>query len=90
MGTGRGNRSVGSERGTMTPVVTDSTRDAVEGVGEIRDVVLLLVDLDDRLAVLVQGDADPGDARLVEHLLGVLLLRCDRLVEAGGEPPGGP
>jgi hypothetical protein len=58
-------------------------RDAVQGLGDVCDIWLLLVDTNDGLAVRFQTDADPGHARLVEQLVGVLLLDFLRFIEAG-------
>ena len=74
----------------MRPVVIDSTGTPSSVVGEIWNIVLFLEDLDDGLPLLVQGDTNPGNSRLVEHLLGVLLLGRDRLVETGRGSTGWP
>ena len=82
IGTGRGNRSVGA-RASMIPVTTLSTSTPSSDEGNARDAAFLLVDLDDRLAGVVQGDGDADDARHVQQLLGVPLLDRDRDGEAG-------
>ena len=67
-------------RASITPVTTEIDGDTVELVGNVLDVRLVLVDLDYRLAGTVQSNADADDARLVEKLGRVLLLRGDGLV----------